>query len=249
MNQFRAMLEQFDKSILAEFERIRALRYEPNVKGGSYEKVLAEFLKAYVAGILDFHTRAQLMDAKLEYTNVFKVGENNFDVVGTFKNSIPKLVFDIEDTSFVCLDTVALILEVKQDLTKSNLIDDLEKFGKLCKLSLTPDRYGPSITGQYTIKEPFKCLFYFDSSIDKQVLIESLFTYQEYWHMLVVLNKCELYCNPSVKFTRQVSGETQPFYTNNYVLSQMLVILANSLPFPFVVNNSRLFLNMLDAAR
>lgn len=47
MNQFRAMFEQFDKSVLAEFERIRALRHEPNVKGGSYEKVLADFLHCY----------------------------------------------------------------------------------------------------------------------------------------------------------------------------------------------------------
>ena len=58
-------------------------------------------LGSYLASRFEFHTRAQLLDANMEYLNLFSVGENKVDVAATFIRTYPKIVLKIGDTKYI----------------------------------------------------------------------------------------------------------------------------------------------------
>jgi hypothetical protein len=107
-----------------EFKRYEKIYYNTNTKGSDYEKVLQSILTDYLGSRFEFHTRAQIIDAEMEYIKFLQHGSNELDVVGIFYNTTPKIVLKMKDHVLVPYDAVALISEVKFHLNKTNLEKD-----------------------------------------------------------------------------------------------------------------------------
>ncbi len=72
------LLRLMDRQMLQQFETNREARYNQNTKGGNYEKIVAKTLETYLGTQFDFYYRAQLIDMRMEYLNLFSVGQNEF---------------------------------------------------------------------------------------------------------------------------------------------------------------------------
>ncbi len=93
----------------------------------------------------------------MEYIKILQHGSNELDVVGIFNNTTPKIVFKIEDTVLVPYDAVALISEVKSDLSKTNLESDLKKLANIMHLKISSNRFTNFMGSQQMVTEtPFR---------------------------------------------------------------------------------------------
>jgi len=160
------MLDRIEKSLENDFKLIRGTYYNPNSKGYDYEDTLAEFLKKYLGNFFTFFIRVPIYDEKIDSENIFTAKENEFDVVATYNNALPKTVFEFRKRRFVPYDATAFIIEVKQTLTKSNLNKDLEKLRKLSMLKLGGNVYIPSIKTPFSIGRPARILFYYEQIVN-----------------------------------------------------------------------------------
>lgn len=237
--ELHKIAEEIEKELRDRFENVRSVNYNPNIKGQNYEKILKEFLEPYLPGIYDFHLRAAILDADLEASKKFKTGENEFDVVATYKISKPRLVFQLENFTFVPYDAVAFLIEVKQTLTKDAITKDLEKLRKLNSLKLTDRRFGPSIGGSVTTKSILKILFYYEKEISSETLAEELGK-EDSWDIAVILKDNRLLARIS-SFPMLKKADTEIGIHSGYPLFFMLNLIAATQPVPLMVNASKLF--------
>jgi hypothetical protein len=236
-----------DRQMLQQFETNREALYNQNTKGGNYEKIVGKTLETYLGTQFDFYYRAQLIDMRMEYLNVFSVGQNEFDVVAAFKTASPRLVLKIEDTPWVPLDSIAFCVEVKQDATTSSVESDLGKLGLLDKLPRSPNRVGVSLGGNFNIQRPLKILFYYERKIDWNKLDSLLAQQIEHWDMVIFLKEDFSFLNPSLPVAKIVrdSGASKLKEFQQHSLLFLLFVVTASLPVPMSVSTLDTFLNIL----
>jgi hypothetical protein len=99
--QAKELIGAINHQMKDEFERSKGILLNTNTKGWEYEKEISHMLGSYLASRFKFHTRAQLLDANMEYLNLFSVGENKVDVAATFIRTYPKIVLKIGDTKYI----------------------------------------------------------------------------------------------------------------------------------------------------
>jgi hypothetical protein len=238
------LLEAVESELRDKFNQLRNLHYNPNTKGYSYEKALKDFLELYLGGIYDFHVRVPIVDFQLETFSVFSSGENEFDVVSTYKTAIPRIVFKAQETAFVPYDAVAFLLEVKQTLNKETLEKDLQKLDKLNKLRLG-NRFGVTIGGNYNIQRPLKALFYYESEISDKTMLATLNKYGNAWDLTIVFDDNTILANPLLPIIGKGAQVGEVAISKRYPLLQSMFIITASLPYPTIVNAWSLFVNLL----
>lgn len=234
------LLEAIGDNLKAEFHKLRDLHYNPNTKGYSYEKVLKDFLESYLGGIYDFHIRVPLVDIDLDVYSVFSSGENEFDVVSTYKTAIPRIILKAGATPFLPYDCVAFVVEVKQTVDSSALEKDLKKLDKLARLKLGK-RFGVSIGGRFNIKRPLRILFYYDSEIADTTALRMLNSYGNAWDVMIIFMDDSIFVNPQLPIVKP----DRISVSKRYSLLQLMFVIASSIPYPPVVNAWSVFDKLL----
>ncbi|MPZ07089.1 MAG: hypothetical protein GEU26_11860 [Nitrososphaeraceae archaeon] len=87
----KIFLESINKELRSKFEELRSLKLKANTKGGEYEKHVANLLHDYLGSRFEFH----VIDAEMEYLNIFSTGENEIDIIGTFSNALPRIILKV----------------------------------------------------------------------------------------------------------------------------------------------------------
>jgi hypothetical protein len=238
------LLESVESELRDKFNQLRDLHFNPGTKGYSYEIALKDFLELYLGGVYDFHVRVPIVDLQLEVFSVFSSGENEFDVVSTYKTAIPRIVLQAQKTAFVPYDAVAFLLEVKQTLNKDALDKDLRKLDKLNKLPLGK-RFGITIGGNYNIQRPLKALFYYESEISDETMLGMLDKNRAAWDLTIVFEDDAILANPALPIIGRGAQVTEVAISKRYPLLQSMFIITASLPYPPIVNAWSLFVNLL----
>jgi hypothetical protein len=220
-----------------------------NTKGFQFEKSIADTLSDYLGSEFEFHVRSQIIDANLDYLNIFAVGQNEFDIVATFRSASPKIIMKIGDAKYVPYDSVAFIIDIKTRLDKKRLTDDLEKLKKIALLPLTKSRFSLLIASDKFLMRPLRLLFYYESNIDETTELKLLTDYYEYWDVIYKIQKDEVILNssvPAVKHIMSLHGIEQKIihWGGNNCAVVLLTIISSSVPTPLRVNNIETFLNL-----
>nr|WP_148258252.1 DUF6602 domain-containing protein [Halalkalicoccus jeotgali] len=176
----------------------------------------------------------------------FRRGDDELDIVGTFTQSQPRVIFETGARSklqWVPYEGVAFVCEVKSKLTKPALKGDLEKLRKVRKLDSTiNDRFGTTITGEFTIDDPLKCIVYDDCSISEQALKRSLQGNVTNWHLIWVVESDLLIVNESLPIFHQLmEWSSFPHLAPNATtvdngIFWFLIILSTSIPTPLSIS-------------
>jgi len=235
------MLDRIEKSLENDFKLIRGTYYNPNSKGYDYEDTLAEFLKKYLGNFFTFFIRVPIYDEKIDSENIFTAKENEFDVVATYNNALPKTVFEFRKRRFVPYDATAFIIEVKQTLTKSNLNKDLEKLRKLSMLKLGGNVYIPSIKTPFSIGRPARILFYYERKMKDKLLWDTLAKSRDWCNFLVVCNENKLVLSPHVPIVKQIVNDlgaspNRSVLEQSHALLKLMYYLTMSVQYPIIVN-------------
>lgn len=236
------LLEAIDESLRNKFHELRGKHFNPNTKGYEYEGALKDFLESYLGGVYDFHVRVPIIDFNLEVYSIFntKKGENEFDVVSTYKTAVPKIILKAGATPFIPYDCVAFIVEVKQTLDSSALEKDLKKLDKLAKLKLG-ERFGVMIGGKFNVRRPLRILFYYESEIADATALKMLSNYGNAWDLMTVFMDDLVFANPQLPMIEV----DRILISHRHPLLQLMFVTTVSLPYPPIVNAWSLFHNIL----
>ena len=132
----------------------------------------------------------------------FQSGEDEIDIVGTFKQSKPEVVFETDvgtgTMSWVPYDGVAFVCEIKSNLTSSSLTEDLKKLSKIRRLETAPNRFKNKQEGDFDVEEPLRCLIYDTEEIKDGTLHEKLHEFIEEWHILLIVESNTILINTSL---------------------------------------------------
>lgn len=199
--QTKLIIEKIENELMDELRRIMELQIPPTVKGGSYEDSIKDFFEKYLGSIYDFHTRVSIIDFLGLCFEKFKPIENEFDIVATFRTAIPRIILQCKQQKFVPYDSVAFVIQVKQDLDKGKLKSDLEKLKRIRHLPLNPRRMPVGVEYQQrlyvgsTTMLPVNVLFYLRSSISNETIESLLKEFREFWDFLVIAEDGKLLIN------------------------------------------------------
>lgn len=214
-----ALLEGVNEKLRNQWQQHRRQAFNPNTKGAAYETTLKNFLLEYFKGVYHIRTRAAVIDRHLDCFEVFNAGENEFDVVGSFRQAIPELVFESGEMKWVTFEGIAFVCEVKSELNNTSLESDLEKLAKLKTLEYDnpkdrfPNQYGGTrmyiksdgpekkAAVKTTVEHQLKCLVYDNASISETDLRERIQTDPEIWDLLLVVDENVLFVSPNLPFT------------------------------------------------
>jgi len=245
------LLDGADNGLRNKFEETRGLHYNPNSKGGNYENILAKYLESYLGNLVDIHTRSGILDANLEALSLFSLGENEFDIVATYNTASPKIVIKLENISYIPLDAVAFLIEVKQTLTIENLRNDLKKLEKAQKLHLS-NRFASKLGPITRVDYPLKILFYYENNVSQETLEGILVSNNDFWDILVIFQEDSMYANSRLPFITRLQyifKSTKQRFSRfpEYSLIQFLIVLQSSLMSSHYVNAITVFVNLLRA--
>ena len=168
----KRIIEKVENELMNELREVMELPGSPNVKGESYEDSVSRFFEKYLGSIYDFHTRVSIIDFLGFCFEELKPIENEFDIVATYKTAVPRIILEHEKHKYISYDSVAFIIQVKQDLDKGKLKSDLEKLKKIRSLPLCLGRFRPAsvvipeslCVGTISV-QPLNILFYLRRSI------------------------------------------------------------------------------------
>lgn len=214
-----AIITGFNEKLRSQWEQHRRQAFNSNTKGAVFENTLQEFLLDYFEGVYDVRTRTVVIDEYLKCFEVFNSGNSEFDVVTSFKQSVPRMIFKSNEMTWVPYDGVAFVAEVKSEINTSKLESDLEKFAKLTQIE--PDSQysrfprGTAVTRMYIEPEPgkkgykkkvhvnhqLKCLVYDSASISDSSLRKRLGVDTEIWDLLLIVDENILYVSPELPFS------------------------------------------------
>lgn len=236
------LVKAFNDSLRVKFDELSRVPYNPNVKGEGYEKILKTFLETYLGGVFTFDKRVALIDDAHKLIELLKPGENEFDVVATYKTSFPSKVFEFEGLTYVSYDSCAFIVEVAQTMTKGQLEDDLAKLRKLNALGI---RGGMAsyVGGPNTIMYPPRILFYAKQSMKNEVFTDMLNCCADGWELVLVLGEDLLIVNAKLPIVRPRSlpmvKDSLP--KSNVTIKEnallwMFEVLSDLLPYPLIVD-------------
>jgi len=236
------LIGKFEESLREKFDNIRTTLYNPNVKGGQYERILREFFETYLGDVFNFNSRAALIDTNHDIFELLKPSENEFDVVAQFKTTFPSKVYAYGDIQYVSYDSCAFIVEVAQTLTKKQLQEDLNKLGKLNTLNKKlgwlqkGKRFqAPILGGQANVEYPLRILFYYEASISGEELASAISKETECWDILIILQKERLLINTSLPIL--FKKPPRPWFSaKGNVLLLLFHVLGGSIPYPIFVD-------------
>ena len=166
---------------------------------------------------------------------------NEFDVVATYNNALPKALFEFRKRQFMPYDATAFIIEVKQTLNKPNLNKDLEKLRKLSMLSIGENVYIPSIKTPFTIGRPARILFYYEKRMNEKLLWDTLAKSKDWCDFLVIYNEDKLVLGRHVPIAKQIVFDlkAQPkrsVLEQSHALLKLMYYLTMSVQYPIIVN-------------
>jgi hypothetical protein len=246
------ILEGIENSLKRDFEEIYKVKYNPNTKGHGYEKIVSEFLETYLGNFFNFYVRVPIYDSDLKCRKIFRDIENEFDVVVTYKTSIPRIAFEIKGTAFIPYDTVAFVIEVKQDLTKEHLQDDSRKLKKLGMLKLATNSRQIGINTDFGMKRPMRILFYYEKHIEESFLWETIKKFDDTIDFLLILSENKLFLNKHLPVTKRVVrdlGLSEAFSVieQKYPFLKLMYYVTLSIRYPFMANAWTLFENLFNS--
>jgi hypothetical protein len=213
-----AIVEGFSEKLRTQWAQHRRQSFNTNTKGKAYEEALRGFLDEYFEGIYDIETRVAVIDAPLNCFDVLTSGENEIDVVATFRQAVPRIILESGDMLWVPWDAVAFICEVKSSLTKGALEDDLEKLAKLNELGPeTPNRRFPQHSGRTklttgeepnketiardaSVEHQLKCLVYDEYNTSYESLFEIVHEFTDIWDLILIVDEDVLLISPELPF-------------------------------------------------
>lgn len=191
-----------------------------------------------------------IIDKNLDVFDKFDTGrgQHEIDVAALFRQSNPQIVFDIQDMTYIPLEGVAFVCEVKNKVDKSRLEKDLEKLSKLRSLT-DPDRsLGAMFSGKYTTTKQLMCLVYDQSQISDESRNKLLFKYKSAWDLMIVVDNDEILINNELPasniFASTISVRhphlgnedktqfTPPIIITDNALMTFFLILSISIPTP-----------------
>lgn len=243
----KEVLEGVNSTLKNRFNELRDQHFNTNTKGYEYEKIVADFFCEYFGGIFDFHTRKVLLDRDLKAFEVFDEGQNEFDVVATFRNASPRLVMKVGGMTYLPYDGTAFVIEVKQTLEKTALKKDLDKLRKLDSFD-TSGRFGLALKTPFSIERPLKILLYYEAHIDENSLEELLTQYAQSWDMVLVFSEDILYGNRTLPIVAKDLPDSNKMIIcyHNYSLFNFIRIIHLSFTVSPVVNTLRVFGKLVD---
>jgi hypothetical protein len=241
MSEDLAILEKIAKKFKDGFGSIRENHYNPNTKGYDYEETVEEFYKKYLGNFFDFYMRVPIYDANLEFRKLFRNEENEFDVVATYKNALPKIVMEIHKRQVIPYDAVAFVTEVKQTLTKPHLESDMDKLRRLSLLKLGQNVFIPPIRTQFSLARPLRILFYFERKVNEKLLWNSLAKSEHWCDFLVVADEDKVFLNRQLPITKQIVSnlKKQPesaVLEQTHALLKLMYYLTMTIRYPILVN-------------
>ena len=199
-NQGEWLFERIQEQLQHDWKELREIY--ANSKGSTYEQSLADFLDSYFGGVYDINTKVAAIDSELRSFDVFDFiqGDDEIDLVASFKNAKPRIIFETGsgagELKWVPYEAVAFICEVKSQLTKQAIESDFDKLESISQLNSTiEDRFGVTVSGNYTIQDPLQCLVYDQESIADETLDDILMQNQEHWHMVLIVENDVLILN------------------------------------------------------
>lgn len=181
-----------------EWARFRHQSHNPSNKGTSYEDELADILQGYFSGVYDLVSQPVFIDPELEVFDVFDTGngEHEIDVVGLFRQSKPRIIFELSDMTYVPLEGIAFLCEVKSRITKQNLKHDLQKLDGIENLcGFEHEMFGGRSSERYSTTPPVKCLIYDQNAISDESLHDLIQTYSDCWDMILIVGSDDLIVN------------------------------------------------------
>jgi hypothetical protein len=239
------IVEAMGAETKGRFESIRNQYYNPNVKGGCYEKVVRGFLETYLGGRFSFHERCSLLDTQLRISEVFSDAENEWDVVGTYKNTIPSMVLEREGAPIISYDAVAFIVAVKQTLTQNHLEKDLDRFHRLSFIEY--EKPSTSIGGNATVDHPLRVLFYYEGTVTQEQLMELVIQHSS-WDVAISFKGESFIANSELFLTKHLTGSSnKPLFkpSSPHVLPWLILYLTACTPQPLRRDTSGLLFNLL----
>jgi hypothetical protein len=245
--QANVFLDGINQDLKSMFEQVRALSLNSNTKGGEYEKHIADIFQRYLGSRFDFHVRAHLLDVEMTYLDLFSTGENEIDIIATFSNTVPKIIFKAGQTNYISYDSVAFTLDVKANLDNDKLEKDLEKISKISKLSRSPHKTGDIMYGgSFLLDRPLRFLFYHEPHISREEIERLLVKYYSVWDVVYIINNNEIILNRSLPAVdammkeRSLEGSIYSWGGNNsFVL--LLMIISTTIPQYLSVDITRTF--------
>ena len=149
-------------------------------------------------------------------------------------------------------------MEVKYQMNKRSLTDDLEKLEKLGKLEQSLLRFNLVTGSPYRVEHSLKTIFYFDTSIDEDFMKTSLRNHIADWDIIFILNYKEkknlMLVNSSLPIIKEVQKlmtmaqqnvSDEPFRELEATpLVIFLNFIALSTPEPLTVDLSYFFLSL-----
>jgi hypothetical protein len=243
------ILKGIDASLRNKFEEIRKQSFNQNTKGYEYEKAVSNFLSDYLSSLFDFHTRVAVIDKDLKVFNMFKTGENDFDVVATFRNACPKIVLKTGDMEFIPFDAAAFFIEVKQTLTKESLEKDLSKLEKLNAFDCSK-RFGVTFSGQFSVNRPIKTLFYYETGIAEETLAQILVGRPNSWDLLLRFSDDLLLGNCVLPVVKANSPSGKPILAiGSHSILNYILLTQSSMTFGPLADTMPTFLNLMAHLR
>jgi hypothetical protein len=243
------VLEGVNSTLKNRFNELRDQHFNTNTKGYEYEKIVAAFFSEYFGGIFEYHTRKVLLDRDLKAFEVFDEGQNEFDVVATFRTASPRLVMKVGDMTYLPYDGTAFVIEVKQTLERTALKRDLDKLRKLDSFD-TSNRFGrPAFKTSFSIERPLKILLYYEARIDENSLEELLNQYAQSWDMVLVFSKDILYGNRALPVVAKALPDSKDMIIcyDNFSLFNFMRIIQCSITVSPIVNTLRVFGKLLES--
>jgi len=257
LEQACQILESIDIELRDDFENTLRQSVSPNTKGHEYEKAVSRYLSSHLGSVFEFHTRARLVDRELAALRVLKPSENEFDVVGVFSHSCPRIVARTGDTPLIPYDAAAVIIEVKQDLTRRALEHDMRKLSLLSKFKyMGPLKDAIDPYGSKYARRPIRVLFYHRLRYNSELTLKFLTKNIRHWDMVMVYSADVLITNPRFPLSAFIGKsveEEKPSKRNfshfrvakEFSLMFFIFSISHSMPESIALNTSNIYLSLL----
>lgn len=199
--EIEILFEGIQRQLNQDWSKFRDQYHNPSNKGASYEQALGNLFEKYFRGVYEIQTEAVIVDHELDVFEVFDTtrGENEIDVIGLFESARPRILFEVEELTYVPLKGAAFLCEVKSEIDASRLEKDLQKLEKVTRLIDFEDkRWGMSMTGSYSTSHQIRCLVYDENSISEDTLTNLVIEYGDAWDLLLIVEDDTLLINSSL---------------------------------------------------
>lgn len=241
----KSLFNGFKNQLRSKWKDYRDQSFNQNTKGYAYEKALSDLLTDYFGGVFDIHTRAAIIDTNTKCFDYFTLGENEFDVIATFKQAKPQIVFEQNEMRWLPYNSVAFICETKSKLDSSSLTDDLEKVKKLRKISVSfENRFGVTITGKYTAKHQLNFLVYDRTSIAQKTLLQKTQDNLSAWDAILLVEEDNILVNPKLPYSN-ILPKVESISISGNGLVHFIGLISGSVPHPTSVNTINTLFNLM----